>query len=141
MASTQSPPRGGVPQDPPHVVPIEVVVGEADGHRLVLLSLEVWPDWADLRFARMDVGATRPLARRVPPAPAWRVTADGHALAVVDAVGRGDRGFSNGEVRLVPAPAPGATLTVEVELVPGTMLRSTIALGARGRTSDDEGDD
>jgi hypothetical protein len=130
-----------VPHDPPQVVPIGVVVGEADGHRLVLVSLEVWPDWADLRFARMDVGASRPLARRVPPASAWRVTADGRALEVVDAVGRGDRGFSNGEVRLAPSPAMGSTLTVEVELAPGAHLGTTIVLGAPVHAGPTEEDD
>jgi hypothetical protein len=38
---------------------------------------------------------------------------------VWDAVGRGDRDFSNGEVRLRPAPAVGATVEVRVDLLPG----------------------
>jgi hypothetical protein len=101
------------------VLPLGVDLGVVAGQRLVLLSLERWDGWADLRFARIDVGATARLTRRVPPADAWSVTADGRPLEVFDAVGRGDRGFSNGEVRLVPAPQGGATLAVSVRVAPG----------------------
>lgn len=101
------------------VTPLAVDLGTVAGQRLLLLGIEVWDRWADLRFARIDVGAARPLPRRVPPPTAWRVAADGAPLEVVDAVGRGDRAFSNGEVRLRPAPPDGARLDVEVEVVPG----------------------
>lgn len=105
---------------PRHVVPLLVDAGTVEGQRLVLLSLEVYEEWADLRFARIDVGATRPLPRRVPAVDAWTITSDdGQQVEVVDCVGRGDRSFSNGEARLVPPPRPGATLSVEVALVPG----------------------
>jgi hypothetical protein len=104
---------------PDRVVPLLVDLGEVAGHRLTLLSLEVWPGFADLRFARVDVEATRPLPRRVPPPGAWEITVDGTPVEVWDAVGRGDRDFSNGEVRLRPAPAPGAAVTVRVELLAG----------------------
>lgn len=111
------------------VVPLEADLGTVAGQRLLLLSLEVWDGWADLRFARIDVGATARLTRRVPPASAWSVTADGRPLEVFDAVGRGDRRFSNGEVRLVPAPTRGGTLEVSVLLVPGCeALRAEVAL-------------
>jgi hypothetical protein len=109
-----------LPPVPRGVVPLGVDLGTAAGHRLVLLSLERWDGWADLRFARIDVGATGRLARRVPPAAAWAARSDGRPLAVFDAVGRGDRIFSNGEVRLVPAPPVGATLEVAVQVAPGT---------------------
>ena len=95
-------------------MPLGVELGAAAGHRLVLLSLELWPDWADLRFARLEAGGP-PLARRVPAAPAWRVEADGRPLEVVEVVGRGDRAFSNGEARLVPAPHGAAELAVHGE--------------------------
>ncbi len=105
---------------PERVTELVADLGAVDGHRLVLLSLEVYDDWADLRFARIDDGAPRPLARRVPNADAWTITrADGTAVEVVDAVGRGDRAFSNGEVRLRPAPPAGTELHVAVTLVPG----------------------
>ena len=107
------------PVRPVGVIPLDLDLGVSAGHRLLVRSLEVWDGWADLRFARIDEGAPRPLPRRVPPATAWDVHADGHALTVLDAVGRGDREFSNGEIRLHPAPAPGSRLEVTVELVPG----------------------
>ncbi len=105
-------------------MPLEVDLGVANGHRLLLLSLERWDGWADLRFARVDTGDGQRLARRVPPAEQWRVQADGVAIEVVDAVGRGDRWFSNGEARLLPAPAPGSRLHVEVVLAPGAPVLS-----------------
>jgi hypothetical protein len=117
--------------EPRGVVPLGHDLGTVAGQRLVLLSLERWDGWADLRFARIEVDASAPrLARRVPPVAAWQVSADGTPLAVIDAVGRGDRAFSNGEVRLVPAPADGARLDVKVTLVPGRPpLAGTVRLG------------
>jgi hypothetical protein len=120
MSASHLPHGAALPPVPGGVVPLMTDLGTIAGHRLVLLSLEVWDGWADLRFARIDVGATVRLARRVPPAEAWTVSADGRALEVVDAVGRGDRRFSNGEVRLVPPPPPGANLEVTVRVAPGT---------------------
>jgi hypothetical protein len=113
------PPDASAGARPDRVVPLLVDLGEVAGHRLTLLSLEVWPAFADLRYARVDADADRPLPRRVPPPDAWSITIDGTPAEVWDAVGRGDRAFSNGEVRLRPAPAPGATVAVRVELLPG----------------------
>lgn len=110
------------------VVPLGLTLGSAAGHRLVLLSLERWSDWADLRFARIEDGGP-PLARRVPAAPSWQVEADGRALEVVEVVGRGDRRFSNGEARLVPAPDATSELVVTVELAPGAMVSGRVRLG------------
>lgn len=104
---------------PARVDPLMADLGAVEGHRVVLLSLEVYDTWADLRFARIDDGASRPLARRVPPAEAWTVRVDDESLTVVDAVGRGDRAFSNGEVRLSPPPPPRTPLDVAVTVVPG----------------------
>jgi hypothetical protein len=101
------------------VDPLGVEVGESLGHRLRLLSLERFDGWADLRFVRFDTGSGQRLARRVPPPEAWSVRCDQVEVRVHDAVGRGDRWFSNGEVRLVPAPPAGSTLTVEVALADG----------------------
>lgn len=106
---------------PLRVVPILTDLGTAAGNRLVALSLEVYDEFADLRFARIDVGAQRPLPRRIPAEDAWSVaTGDGFPLRVVDVVGRGDRAFSNGEARLQPTPPEGTEqLRVEVTLAPG----------------------
>jgi hypothetical protein len=101
-------------------VPLGVDVGTVAGHRLVLLSVEVWDAWMDLRFARVDEQGQRPLPRRVPPPDAWSATLDGAPAAVFDAVGRGDRAFSNGEVRLVPSVGTaGGVLRVTAVLLDG----------------------
>lgn len=112
------------PPTPREVLPLVVSLGEVGGHRLDLLSIEVWDTWFDLRFARVTIDASQPpLSRRVPPASAWVVVDDlGAAYEVADAVGRGDREFSNGEARLRPSLAPEArSLTVTVDLGPGTV--------------------
>lgn len=106
------------PVQPIRVDELMVDVGAVDGHRLVLLSVEVYDEWADLRFARLDEGAPRPLTRRIPPAEAWTIEVDGTPAEVRDATGRGDRAFSNGEVRFAPPPQKGSRLTVEVHLRP-----------------------
>jgi hypothetical protein len=111
---------GTTPPRPVRVDPLMADLGSVQGHRVVLLSLEVYDTWADLRFARIDDDAVRPLPRRVPSAEAWTVRADGEALEVLDAVGRGTREFSNGEVRMAPPPLPGVSLEVAVTVVPGT---------------------
>ena len=113
------------PPVPRRVEPLLVDLGTVEGHRVVLLSLEVYDRWADLRFARIAEDATRPLPRRVPAAEAWTVRADDTSLTVVDAVGRGDRDFSNGEVRLTPPPHHGAVLDVAVTVLPGTAPLTT----------------
>jgi hypothetical protein len=119
VSTPHLPPNVPFPPSPRRVVPLLADLGSAGGHRLVLLSLEVWDGWADLRFARIDEGADRPLPRRVPPAGAWSLTVDGHTVEVLDAVGRGDRAFSNGEVRFRPVPEEGSELHVRVEVTPG----------------------
>jgi hypothetical protein len=131
MSAPHLPHDAPSPPVPRGVVPLDIDLGAIAGQRVVLLSLERWDGWADLRFARIDIGATTRLARRVPPAEAWTVAADGRRLEVFDAVGRGDRWFSNGEVRLVPAPPAGATLAVSVLVVPGSEpLRARVVLPA-----------
>lgn len=108
------------PPTPHRVVPLVLELGTVAGHRLVLLSLEIYAGWSDLRFARIDVANDRPLPRRVPPAEAWRITGPDGPIEVLDAVGRGDRAFSNGEVRLATSPTDaGERWTVEVELLAG----------------------
>lgn len=105
---------------PVRVVPLVQEIGRAAGHRLVALSLEIYDTFTDLRFARIDVAGRRPLHRRIPPPEAWEVTgAEGFPFRVVDAVGRGDRSFSNGEVRLEPSlPDDATALVVRTHLAP-----------------------
>jgi hypothetical protein len=101
------------------VRPLVVEVGEAAGHRLVLLSVEDWGPWADLRFGRIALPGAAPLARRIPLATDWVVAIDGVPAEVIDVAGRGDRSFSNGEVRIRPSPTPGSRIRLWAQLAPG----------------------
>lgn len=117
---------------PQRVDELMVELGEVAGHHLVLLSLEVYPDWADLRYARRETPGAAPLPRRVPRPSDWSIDVDGEPATVVDAVGRGDRAFSNGEVRVRPAPGPGSSVTVRVHLHPSRApLATTFSLPER----------
>lgn len=118
MSTPHLPPDVPLPPSPRGVMALDTTLGEVVGQRLVLLSVEMWDGWTDVRFARFDVGATRRLTRRVPPAAAWSIKVNGRPVRVLDAVGRGDRTFSNGEVRLAAPLAPGDTLDLAVHLVP-----------------------
>jgi hypothetical protein len=120
----------GVPAHPVAVRPLLVEVGEAAGHRLLLLSVEDWGAWADLRFARIATAGAAPLARRIPAATDWTVSIDGQDAEVVDVAGRGERAFSNGEVRIRPAPAPGARLRLAAVLAPGTRVEAEFDIPA-----------
>lgn len=117
-----------VPGAPVAVRPLMVQAGEAAGHRLVLLSIEDWGAWADLRFARIATPGAPPLARRIPMASDWSIAADGVLLEVIDVAGRGDRSFSNGEVRLRPPPAPGARLRIRTDLAPGATIDTLVTV-------------
>ena len=122
-------PDGIVPPERPVAVrPLLVPAGDVLGHRITLLGLEDWGAWADLRFARVAGPGAPPLPRRIPLATDWEVTADGVGLEVIDVAGRGDRGFSNGEVRLRPAPAPGAEVRIRARFAPGAEATATFVV-------------
>jgi hypothetical protein len=112
------------PSAPVTVHALLVDAGEAAGHRLHLLSIEDWGAWADLRFARIATPGAPPLARRIPMATDWHVAIDGVRAEIIDVAGRGDRAFSNGEVRLRPAPPAGSTLHMRTELAPGAWIEA-----------------
>jgi hypothetical protein len=118
------------PSAPVAVHTLLVDAGEAAGHRLHLLSIEDWGVWADLRFARIATAGAPPLARRIPLATDWHVEVDGVRIEVIDVAGRGDRAFSNGEVRLRPAPATGSTLRLRAELAPGAWIDTELVIPA-----------
>jgi hypothetical protein len=120
------PPGVSAPEHPTAVRPLLVEVGEGAGHRLVLLSIEDWGPWADLRFGRLATPGAPPLARRIPLATDWQVWIDGAPAEVVDVAGRGDRAFSNGEVRIRPAPAPGSRLRLRALLAPGSVVETEV---------------
>lgn len=108
------------PPRPVRVVPLDVELGLVAGHRFWLRSVEDWGGWMDVRIARVDEAGLRPLPRRLPPPTAWRAWVDGLPVTVADAVGRGDRRFSDGEVRLRPGlPAPGGGLRLRADVLPG----------------------
>lgn len=94
-------------------------LGRYDGHELLLMSVELWDGFSDLRFARIDHTGSLRLTRRVPPAANWQIHVNDTPVTVFDAVGRGDRSFSNGEVRIVPPVKHGDVLTVTVTLTEG----------------------
>ena len=122
------PPGVSAPERPVAVRPLLAEVGEAAGHRLLLLSIEDWGPWADLRFGRLATPGAAPLARRIPLATDWMVSIDGVPAEIVDVAGRGDRSFSNGEVRIRPAPSAGARLRVEAQLTPGATVATEIVV-------------
>lgn len=107
------------PPRPVRVVPLDHDAGVVAGHRLWLRSVEDWGDWMDVRVARVDEQGVRPLPRRLPPPDAWAAWLDGEPLEVADMVGRGDRRYSDGELRLRPGLGPGpAALVVRVVVHP-----------------------
>ena len=108
--------------DPVAVRPLTLEAGRAAGHRLLLLSIEDWGSWADLRFGRLATPGAAPLARRIPLAADWQLWIDGEAAEVLDVAGRGDRAFSNGEVRFRPAPAAGSRMRLRAVLAPGAAV-------------------
>jgi hypothetical protein len=118
------PPGVSAPEHPTAVRPLLFEVGEAAGHRLLLLSIEDWGPWADLRFGRLATPGAPPLARRIPLATDWQVWIDGEPAEIVDVAGRGDRSFSNGEVRIRPAPAPGSRLRLRAALATGAAVET-----------------
>ena len=122
------PPGVSAPEHPTAVRSLLVEVGEAAGHRLVLLSIEDWGPWADLRFGRLATHGAAPLARRIPLATDWEVWIDGGPAEIVDVAGRGDRSFSNGEVRIRPAPAPGSHLRLRALLAPGAAVETELTV-------------
>lgn len=110
-------------------VPLDVSVGVRGGHELRLLSFELWDGFSDLRFARIDHDARVRLTRRVPGASNWQIRVNGVDATVFDAVGRGDRSFSNGEVRVIPPLSLGDEVAVTVVLYEGAPpLHATVHL-------------
>lgn len=105
---------------PTRVIPLVYRAGQVAGQRLIFISLEIWDEWFDLRFTRIAAAGAAAVPRRVPPAEAWSAADDaGTTYQVVDAVGRGDRELSIGEVRFSPTLSAAATqLGIRVGVTP-----------------------
>ena len=119
------------PPRPVRVVSLDVDAGSVAGHRFWLRSIEDWGGWMDVRIARVDEDGTRPLPRRLPPPSAWRAWLDDMPITVADAVGRGDRRFSDGEVRLRPGlPDDDAPhrLRLSAEVLDGETVDVTLTI-------------
>lgn len=119
------------PPRPVRVVPLDLDLGEVGGHRFWLRSIEDWHGWMDVRIARVDEQGGQPLPRRLPPPAAWRAWLDGLPITVADAVGRGDRRFSDGEVRLrpgLPDDAAAHDLRLEAEVLAGETVAVVVSV-------------
>jgi hypothetical protein len=127
----------GVYQEEPaelvRVVPLAREVFRGYGFRMVLISLELWSGWLDLRYALLPADVP---AGPTPPDLMldWRVTDDaGTTYELCGLAGSGARLLRIHQVSFMPAPPEGArrlTLTaadadgvrlavVEIELAPG----------------------
>jgi hypothetical protein len=113
-------------QEPPElarVVPLAREVYRGYGHRIVLVSLEVWSGWLDLRFALLpeEPPAAPPLAEI---ALDWRVGDDaGTAYELAGVASSGGRLLRIHQFSFQPAPPAGAsTLTLTATDADGAKL-------------------
>jgi hypothetical protein len=115
------------------VVPLAREVFRGFGYRVVLISLEVWSSWLDLRYALLPADAP-PGSTPTELALDWRVGDDvGTTYELCGLASSGARLLRIHQLSFMPAPPPDArrlTLTavdaegtrlavVEIELVPG----------------------
>jgi hypothetical protein len=105
------------------VVPLAREVFRSYGYRVVLISLEVWSSWLDLRYALLPADA--------PPGPTpteialdWRVSDDaGTTYELCGLAGSGARLLRIHQVSFMPAPPEDArTLTLTAADAEGTRL-------------------
>jgi hypothetical protein len=95
------------------VVPLAREVELADAVRLVLLSLEIWSGWVDLRLATIGSGEGQ-VARPVASYGDWRLADDcGTDYRTVGASSSGDEKMQVSQVSFSPSPpAEATTLTL-----------------------------
>jgi Clp amino terminal domain, pathogenicity island component len=115
LAGVRARERGAGPPKLVRIVPIGQEVEIAKGHRLVLLSLEIWSDWIDLRVGLV-------VAEGLPPSlgpardDAWSLADNlGTGYECLGTRVEGDDRFQVHQATFVPSPPPEAvalTLTL-----------------------------
>jgi Clp amino terminal domain, pathogenicity island component len=99
------PAAGRAPAEPLRVVPLATEAASGEGWRLVLLSLEIWSAWVDLRYAVLGSAAGQ-----LPPPLRWRLADDaGGAYTDAGSSSGGDQLLQVHQVRFQPAPPETAT--------------------------------
>jgi Clp amino terminal domain, pathogenicity island component len=108
------------PAEPVRVVPLAREVARGSGWRLVLLGLEIWSLWVDLRYAVLPEAAG-PLP---PHALRWRLADDlDTAYQAAGSASGGDRLLQVHQLRYQPAPPPAAaTITLTAEDATGAEI-------------------
>jgi hypothetical protein len=112
--------RGAGPPKLVRIVPIGQEVEIAKGHRLVLLSLEIWSDWTDLRVGLVG-------AEGLPPSlgsarhDAWTLADNlGTSYECLGTRVEGDDRFQIHQTTFVPSPPPeAAALTLTLPAAEG----------------------
>jgi hypothetical protein len=109
LAARRARERGAGPPKLVRIVPIGQEAEFAKGHRLVLLSLEIWSDWTDLRVALVG-------AERLPPSlgsaryDAWTLADNlGTSYECLGTRVEGDDRFQVHQTTFVPSPPPEAS--------------------------------
>ena len=108
------------PAEPVRVVPLAREVARGTGWRLVLLGLEIWSLWVDLRYAVLPEAAG-PLP---PHALRWRLADDvDTAYQAAGSASGGDRLLQVHQLRYQPAPpAAATTITLTAEDASGAEI-------------------
>jgi hypothetical protein len=103
------------------VVPIAREVELPEGRRLVLLSLEIWSDWVDLRFSIASSEGERRAMLKTPGSDAWTLADDlGTEYQCLGTLVSGDGLFQVHETTFAPSPPSEAgTLTLTLPAAEG----------------------
>jgi Clp amino terminal domain, pathogenicity island component len=117
VVAPPSHPRGAVhPPELVRVVPIGRQVELGEGLRLVLLSLEIWSGWLDLRLAAVCSAAGESASRLLASSTGWTLSDDlDTAYQPVGNSSSGDDSMSLGQVSFQPSP-PSEVKTLTLTL-------------------------
>ena len=118
VVSTAAPPLGArharerspVPPRLLRVVPIAREVEISEGRRLILVSLDIWSEWADLRVSLSSSADERRAALGTARYDAWSMTDDlGTEYQCLGTSIGGDDLFQEHQATFTPSPSPEAT--------------------------------